>query len=496
MAIDASTLTAPAMPSARALGRVDNWWYSKVAPAIAISYCAALLYQVPAWPTARSIFLIAFVGLCAGSYGHIINDVFDIEVDRNAGKRNHMARFKPWQRFLLCAVTLGLGFAPALFVSYSATSLLLLAVEFLLPTIYSIPPIRLKGRGALGLVCDSLGAHMVPCLYVLSVLAHVAGNPALVHTARATAFVWLTAIWALTLGLIGILIHEFEDRENDLRSGIRTFATDVEFRTVRVPMAMFYVIELGAFAAMATLLFPVAPAIAMAAAVFVLVVIITLNAHWPHYRRYDRDSTAIQWWQLSHPFYEGYLPIAAAIQCALLHPWLAIFPLLHFAVFTSTIQKQASGLEDEFRRSLAWFAWGGRLDIDAGAEAWPLPLPIPFLGGRVRVLQCGSNRWNIRLARPGLAVVAGREYRIRFAVRASRNRNITFGIWQDHAPWEGLGHCEDLPVSTKLQVIQRKFTATADDPSAYFGFWLGGEPGAVDLLMCSIRPTGPKNSVG
>src|ERR1700731_3795893 len=110
-------LTSPAstdMPSVRVLGRVDNWWYSKVAPAIAISYCAALMYQVPAWATARSILLIAFVGLCAGSYGHIINDVYDIEVDRNAGKRNHMARFKPWQRFALCALTLGLGFAPVL----------------------------------------------------------------------------------------------------------------------------------------------------------------------------------------------------------------------------------------------------------------------------------------------------------------------------------------------------------------------------------------------
>ena len=496
MAANSITTTAGNMPSVRVLGRVDNWWYSKVAPAIAISYCAALLYQVAAWETARSILLIAFVGLCAGSYGHIINDVYDIEVDRNAGKRNHMARFEPWQRFALCALTLGLGFAPALFVSYSRTSLSLLAVEFLLPTIYSIPPIRLKGRGALGLVCDSFGAHMVPCLYVISVLAHVAGSASLVSSPRSTAFVICTAVWALTLGLIGILIHEFEDRDNDIRSGIRTFATDVEFHSVRTPMAIFYGIELCGFAGMVTILFPVAPAIAIALGIFVLLIAIKLIAHWPHYRHYELDSTAIQWWQLSHPFYEAYLPVAAAIQCAILYPWLAIFPILQFAVFTSTFRQQSAELEDALRQAFAWIAWGGRLNVDTEANAWAIPFLIPFVGARVVVRNSGPDRWNIRMARPGLSVVAGQEYHIRFLVRATRNRNILFGVWQDHAPWDGLGYGEELAISPKWQVIGRKFTAATSDPQGYFGYWLGGETGTVDLLICSIRPIGPKKSVG
>ena len=496
MAANLITTTADNMLSVRVLGRVDNWWYSKVAPAIAISYCAALLYQVPAWETARSILLIAFIGLCAGSYGHIINDVYDIEVDRNAGKRNHMTRFKPWQRFALCALTLGLGFVPALFVSFSRTSLLLIAVEFLLPTIYSIPPIRLKGRGALGLVCDSFGAHLVPCLYVISVLAHVAGNPFLVHSTRSTAFVICTAVWALSLGIIGILIHEFEDRDNDIRSGIRTFATDVEFHAVRMPIAIFYAIELCGFGGMVTVLFPVAPAIAIALGLFLLLVAIKLIAHWPHYRHYELDSTAIQWWQLSHPFYEAYLPVAAAIQCAILYPWLTIFPLLQFAVFASTFRQQSAELEEALRQALAWIAWGGRLDVDHNASAWAIPFFVPFLGARAVVRNAGPERWSLRMARPGLSVIAGQQYHIRFLVRATRNRSIVFGIWQDHAPWSDLGYCEELAVDNKWQVIGRKFTAINDDRQGYFGFWLGGECGTVDLLVCSIRPVGPKKSVG
>jgi glycogen(starch) synthase len=61
--------------SLRAVGRADHWWCLKVAPPIAISYCSALIYHVSAWATARFVLLIAFVGVCAGSYGHLVNHV-------------------------------------------------------------------------------------------------------------------------------------------------------------------------------------------------------------------------------------------------------------------------------------------------------------------------------------------------------------------------------------------------------------------------------------
>jgi len=353
----------------------------------------------------------------------------------------------------------------------------------------------LKGRGALGLLCDSFGAHLVPCLYVISVLAHQSPNPTLLHAPSSIAFVCCTAVWALFLGLIGILIHEFEDRENDLRSGIETFATGVDFSRVRGSMTVFYAIELCAFAAMTTLLFSVAPAIAIAAALFVAVTSIKLLAYWSHYRHYEQDSTAIQWWQLSHPFYESWLPLAAAIQCAWFYPALSVFPLLQLAVFAPTFRQQASELKDVYRQFSAWIIWGGRLDVDAEAGAWALPFPLPRLGTRVAVLRSGSELWNVRLARPGLQLRQGEEYRIRFGVHATRPRRIMFGVWQDHAPWEQLGHCEQFEVSSKWRLVQRTFIALSDDPHAYFGFWLGGDPGSVDIVLCSIRPVHRKDSV-
>jgi 4-hydroxybenzoate polyprenyltransferase len=482
--------------SLRVLGRVDNWWYSKVAPALAISCCAGLLYRVSAWHTAQSIVLIALVGLCAGTYGHLINDIFDIEVDRRAGKRNPMAGFSPWQRLALCALTVALGFLPALFFSYSSTSILLLAVEFLLPTIYSVPPLRLKGRGAFGLLCDALGAHMVPCLYVISVLAHQSADPAALHKPASLIFVGCTSVWALFLGLIGILIHEFEDRENDLRSGIVTFATGSRFESIRRPVAIFCVIELGAFAGMAVALFPVAPAIACAALFFVAATSIKLIAHWPHYRRYEQDATAIQWWQLSHPFYEAYLPLAAALQCAWRHPSLIAFPVLQLAVFAPAFRHQLLELEEVCRQFAAWMTWGGRLDVDPSARASAWPLLLPRLGTRVAIRRSGTALWNVRLARPGVQVRHGAEYQVKFKVRSDRVRSIVFGVWQDHAPYEAVGHCEQLEVTPEWQTVWRTFAASSDEPRGYFGFWMGGEAGSVDLWRCSVRPLANKSSIG
>jgi 4-hydroxybenzoate polyprenyltransferase len=482
-----SRIVGANMQSMQALGRVDNWWYSKVAPVLAISYCSALIYQVPAWPCARAILLIAFVGLCAGSYGHLINDVFDIEADSKAGKRNHMAAFSPWQRFAFCALALALGFAPALIVSFSKTSLLLLATEFLLPTIYSAPPLRLKERGALGLLCDSLGAHLVPCMYVISVLAHESTNPALVHGRSSTAFIGLTAAWALSLGLIGILIHELEDRISDLLAGIKTFATGIEFQSVRGPITILYLVELCAFAGLAAVLFPIAPAVAVTAVFFILAVAIRLSAHWPHFRHYERDSTTIQWWQLSHPYYETYLPLAAAIQCAWTHPALFPLPLLQLAAFAPAWKHQTLEIADTYRAATAWIFWGGRLDLDPSAKAWIWPIVFPRLGTSVHIRRSGLDRWSIRLARPGLAVSCGSDYQARFKIRSNRNRKVVFGLWQDHAPWESLGYCEELEISTEWQTVWRTFTATADDRHGYFGFWLGGEDGSVEVWRLSVR---------
>jgi 4-hydroxybenzoate polyprenyltransferase len=349
-----------AAPRERSFGRLDFWWFPKVGPALAVAYCAAIVFRVPGWATMTAIATIAFVGLCAGTYGYLLNDIFDLEVDRRAGKSNRMAAFSPGQRFLFCALALGLGFTPALFLPTSHTTLFILGLEYFVLTVYSLPPLRLKSRGALGLLCDAAGAHVVANLYVLSVLADA--RPPATGGARiqsTAVFVVLVCAWELCLGLIGILVHQVVDRENDLRSGIRTFVTERSFLVIRVPATLLYLGELLAFAALCFVLRNVAPLVGIAAALYVVLLGMKIWNRWHHYRNFAAESTLTEWWLSSHTYYEAYFPLAAALQCALLHPQVTIFAALHLTVFVPAFRVQLN----DFREACSSMILGGRLEV-------------------------------------------------------------------------------------------------------------------------------------
>jgi 4-hydroxybenzoate polyprenyltransferase len=345
------------MPSLQELGRTDNWWDSKIPPVLALCYAAALVYDVPVAALLRCLALIVFVGLCAGSYGHIVNDAFDIEADRKAGKPNQMARFAPWQRFAFCALTLALGFAPAIFFPYSRLSLALLVVEYLLPTTYSIPPLRLKERGALGILCDSMGAHAVPCLYAISVMANEAARPAARFAWIAPALAAAGFVWALCLGIKGIVIHEFQDRASDLQAGVSTFATRREFQTMRRPVNRTYAAELGAFLIILILLFPVAPLLPAAAAAYFVTLCVKVSQNRDFFVYGGSQAATIERWQFSHPFYECYFPLILAAQVSWRHPWLAFLPFLQVLAFRNNFRQRFGELRSFLRHVLVWLYW-------------------------------------------------------------------------------------------------------------------------------------------
>ncbi|WP_426610873.1 putative nucleotide-diphospho-sugar transferase [Bradyrhizobium sp. McL0616] len=138
-----------------------------------------------------------------------------------SGKHNAMAQIGWTGRVLLCVTFLCAGFVPALVVDYSDSALLLLAMNYLWPTLYSLPVVRLKERGLLGVACDVLGSHVTPTLLALSIF-NVLDNGA---PAGHFGFAILAVLWAAALGLKGILHHQVLDRESDLRGGTSTFAT-------------------------------------------------------------------------------------------------------------------------------------------------------------------------------------------------------------------------------------------------------------------------------
>ena len=473
------------MPSLRELARTDNWWDSKIPPVLAFCYASVLLYDVPPAAAAGCIGLILFVGLCAGSYGHLINDLFDIEADRRTGKENSLSRLPSWQKYAGCAVALALGFAPAALFHYSRLSLGLLAVEYLLPTIYSAPPLRLKERGVAGVLCDTLGAHVVPCLYTISVLASAG-------TAHSGAGPWwwlfpaCGAIWSLGLGIKGIIIHEFQDRAGDLQAGVSTLATGLGRSRTRILVNRVYAAELVAFLALLVSLVRLSPLLAAGAALYVAMVRTKVAHDWNYYVHERGEAAAIEWWRFSHPFYECYLPLILALQCAWRSPSLAPLPVVQVLLFQGNYQRRVRELWRFAGQLRIWLICRGQLHLDDGAEA-RVERGNP---GVVRLVipRPGGQPWDVRLTRPCGSVSACRRYQVELEIRAERLRRVAVGLWQDHAPWHSLGLREELVLTDRWTVMDLSFAAAEDDDRASLGIWLGAEDAPVEIRRFSMKP--------
>ena len=79
---------------------------------------------------------------------------------------------------------------------------------------YSLPPLRLKGRGSWGILADASGAHLFPALMaVFAISVATSGTP------PAALWTATVAVWAMAWGARGIIGHQIADETHDRASG-------------------------------------------------------------------------------------------------------------------------------------------------------------------------------------------------------------------------------------------------------------------------------------
>lgn len=198
---------------AGATWRLGQWWCHKLIPPLLVLYATC-------WVEGRSLSshwldIAALLGaLVIGAAAvSLINDLTDRSSDARAGKANRLANTSNGVALglLLPLLIAGAAFAwlwidrPALLAAYGGAW-----VTFVL---YSVEPIRLKGRGLWGLLADAAGSSLFPCLMA----ALVVGGSDLLWLIGVTA-------WSLGYGLRGILIHQIDDLNADRESAVQTFA--------------------------------------------------------------------------------------------------------------------------------------------------------------------------------------------------------------------------------------------------------------------------------
>ena len=156
--------------SVAVITRSSTWWDFKLPPVLFVFYLLLGTMEFDLFGTVRLLAVVVVVVASAASYGHVVNDISDVESDRVAGKQNAMADSSPTRRGAFLVLFGLTGFTPLLLARTEPISCLLLSTIYVSVTLYSIPPIRTKERGVLGPICDAAASHTLPTLLVLSLL--------------------------------------------------------------------------------------------------------------------------------------------------------------------------------------------------------------------------------------------------------------------------------------------------------------------------------------
>ena len=314
--------------------RGNDWWFYKIPPLLAIAYAEILIQDTPTQQSIVTLLTLLISMFFVAAYGHVVNDIFDIEVDCQAGKQNRMASLSKGQRTLLSLSLAILGVIPWLFIGFNSTSAILLVSIYTLLTIYPAPPLRLKERYIWGVVADAATVHAIPALLVATVFSNLTvSSPPENYILEVIA-----TTWAFAVGVRGILIHQICDRENDLKSGVKTLATKFDVESLRFwinyivfSLEAIFSSALNFVIAQSTPLFLVP-----CTAYFLMLLLIVKDEFNPSpSQESDRGENIVL-----HDFYEVWFPLSLLILLCLQEPIFLLILAAHIALFYSAIKQR------------------------------------------------------------------------------------------------------------------------------------------------------------
>lgn len=454
--------------------RAPEWWRYKIPPVLALGYVQSLELQLSASTAAwHLLHVVTAIGAVA-SYGFIFNDVCDIEADRLARKTNRMSACPLIIRNLLLLGYIGLGLLPTVCASGPLPTVILLC-NYIIPTLYSAKPFRLKERGVLGVAADALGAHLLPTCFVFSLF------PATASSGKYMFYVVAFLMWSTALGLRGILTHMLLDVGNDKVSNVKTYVTsygktEAEVtQTIQYMTAFIFRFELICF-------FLAISALSKAVTTLVIGMVVYLALEVCK-RSFEGPRSGIAYVLLQfrlfppfydNEFYETWFPLLTLISLSVYRvEWLSI-ALIHLILFFAGCQQ----IWQHYSRAVyscvnyvlrGWFVDGFQPCKVALRNCGPIC-------DNILVTMNGKSEyaWQQRLIAKRLKLENNTIYNFQFKAQSASPRSIIVGVWEAKEPWEHVGLFKEIWLGRKWICVDEPLVVQFCEKEVYFGIWVGG----------------------
>jgi hypothetical protein len=303
--------------------RASEWWEFKLSPILATAYATAFLLKLPVaslWP--QLLLTLAALAACA-AYVSVVNDLTDFKDDLASGKANRLVgKSRAFAATLLASCIL---FGLAVTIRWRGELLLLslYSASWIVFTLYSLRPFRLKGRGVFGVLADASGAHLFPSLLAAAVVYRRQSGP--------TDMVWFASVaaWSLSFGVRGILWHQIGDLRNDEKIGLGTFAR--KHKTVLLRRLVHFLIFPAEVAAFCCMLWRTGSTLAFALLCYYLLLAFLRKRLWgmnlvvvvPEAKSYI----------VMQEYYEVFFPLAFLLSSSRLYPLDALMIVPHLILF-------------------------------------------------------------------------------------------------------------------------------------------------------------------
>lgn len=320
--------------------RSHDWWEPKMTLIISMGLLAIYLYS-PIPPADGLLFLLTLICFTAigAVYVSLINDFTDLEEDLKAGKKNRLQNFSSSMRIALISVSvIGIVLFIYLFSPYPV-GLSFLIASWIVYTLYSFPPVRLKARRGWGVLADSLGAHVFPSMGIFAIVSDF-----LVQSVDWYALT-LIGLWSLFYGFRGILGHQYLDRKHDEMVGLQTFATQFSFQKMkRIELPLFLVELFLLFGIL--LYFQLSPLLFLLGIYFLYILILKLRVGIQLVLVLHPDQPT--WNILMASYYQVFLPVGLICLLAMNHPWVYLLVPIFILLFPNEILRNVAFLRSLF----------------------------------------------------------------------------------------------------------------------------------------------------
>ena len=301
------------------LTRARDWRLSFVPVIIGFVYFWLFWFDISiTWPAVLLFFLSLVTSAGFASLGYYINELFDIESDKKAGKINKLALISPFQRGMLLLAIVGITFLPWLWLPADRWSWILIAAEVIFFLVYSLPFPRLKNKALVSGLVDAAYAYVIPMLLSL-------------HTYELFAQRTAPPFFAIIIGcffIIGyrnILVHQVNDVFKDMRSGVVTLPQKAgTIYTSRIIYACLILEVIGVISFFAGCIL-VKPAMVLCLAIYFLFLIYRLYRLLP--LKSGKFISIHPLRHLTDPFYQQWFPILLlAILICTEWKWVCLLP--------------------------------------------------------------------------------------------------------------------------------------------------------------------------